>query len=421
MTTTKQLLSWVVVWLLLIATSATGDNNVDVDACVCEEQQPCEPLVMERVQQTEERLNAILQNKETEWQQTLEELLANKESQMQEQMAELETNFETTLSQAEEARQVVADELEQTLQREEAYKQETRELLASLEQQINDLMSHKIKASELEEHVQTLKANFESRQLELEDKAHQLTREVNTQKGLVEQTNVQHRQVQQELELAKDRMEYLHHQATTTYMNTTLMYQDACIVTAQAKERVLEAWKATQEAAAPVVEATIQFVVPIVTQGREMAQQHVAPPLAALWLQMQDLYKEHAKETVDKDIMPTLKPILEQIQEYASKVYVTASVGLERVCQTTHFYLESSDAQEWLVSSFAYCQFHGSTVIAHTLWGFLALLILRMIWPRKKSAKKPDDWMNAPTETKKQVRFGNGGGWSTKKKKLKSQ
>jgi hypothetical protein len=427
--TTKQLLS-LVVWLMLVAATSATD---DVPACVCGDEQQCEQVVAERVQQTEERLTAILQGKETEWQQALEELLAKKESEMQGRVAELEANFAATFAQAEEARQVVAAQLQESLQREEAhkqethealkreeaYKQETQDLLASLEKEIGDLMAHKIKASELEEHVQTLKETFESHQSALEDKAHQLTKEVDTHKGLLEQTNVKHRQVQQELKLAKDRMEYLHHQATTTYMNTTLMYQDACIVTAQAKDKLLEAWEATQEAAAPLVEATMQIVAPILTQARELFQEHVAPQVAALWLQIQALYKEHAKETVDKDILPALKPILEPIQKYAAKGYVTASVGLEQVCESAHFYLESSEAQEWLVSSFGYCRSNGSTVINNTLWGFLALLVLRMIWPKKKPAK-PDHWMNAPTETKKQVKFANGG-WGTKKKKVKSQ
>jgi len=432
--------------LLLLVAAASFAQDV---SCVCEEQQ-CEHVASERAKQTEERVTSMMESKHTDLTNAiliLEKTLATKQLDVdhaQKQILQLEAgkahetanleatilqtaNLEATILQleAEKAQEIAnleatiqstQDTLEQVMEREASYRTEAEELLASLKAENQVLVAHKVKASELEEHVRKLTNELQSHKTELSHTKKTLSKDVENHKAILKQAEAKFYDSRKELVLAQERMRHLHDKATSTYINTTLIYEDALFTTMKVRDRVTEVWFAAKEAAMPVYEATIKAATPVAVKVMEFYQANVAPQVSALLTKIEELYNEHAKATVENDIKPALKPVWDPIKEYSTKGYAAVSKGLQQVCDSAHFYLEQTEASGRVLSPLAFCASNGSTVINSFLWFLLILVILHFIWPTKGT--------NTPTNPIRRPTSANGWTKSPKKwggHKVKSQ
>lgn len=418
--------------LCVLLLSETSGHDVP---CVCDDQ--CEQMVAEHVLKAEAKLTEVMEAKITDLTktiQTLQETLVTKQNdveeyqrktqQLEEVIQEHEkvaSNLEVTIQKTMEDLTTTQTTLLQVTEREASFKQETEILLTTLKEEIQDLATHKTKTATLKENVDTLMNDLNSHKSMLKDTTHKLTKEVDMHKALLDQSETESLKSRQELFAAQERMRHLHDQVISTYINTTLIFDDTCLVLNKGREKFMEVYIAAREAIDPAYQAISEIMTPVLQQAKEVYEKYVVPHAVTFSAKMNALYNQYAKEIVDRDIMPVVEPVLETIRNYSIKGYALASAGVEQVCNTAHFYLEQSEVYDGIVISFAFCSSNGSTIVDFFLWGFLALFVLHMIRPARKAADQ--DRMSRPKQAMKMAAPANKQGKAPTKlgQKVKSQ
>ena len=394
---------------VLFFSTTLGDDA----PCVCDDQ--CAQMVADRVLQAEAKLTEVMEAKLsdlTQTIQTLQETLVTKQNEVDDSQrqiqkldetiqehAQVTSNLEVTIQTTMKDLTMTQTTLLQVTEREERLKQETQELLATMKEEIQDLATHKTKAATLKENVDTLMSDLDSHRSMLKDTTHKLTKEVDRHKALLDQSETNSISTRQELFAAQERMRHLHDQVTSTYINTTLIYDDTRLVLHKGREKFMEVCMTAKESVAPTCEAVSEALTPVLQQAKEVYEKYVFPHAITFSAKIDALYSQYAKEIVHRDIMPVVEPVLETMRKYSIKGHALASAGVEQVCNTAHFYLEQSEVYDGIVSSFAFCSSNGSSIIDIFLWGILAIFAFHMIRPAKKGKKQ--DWMGRPNQGKK--------------------
>jgi myosin heavy subunit len=299
--------------------------------------------------------------------------LNSEKSQSQTSVEEALAQAQAKVTETEKALEESQQSLAAALKREATFRNEAEDSLSSLHAEIQDLQQHKIKASELQSHVEALQKDLNEYKEEMQSSKEQLTRELDIHKKQVLEKD-------EELTMTRERLRELDDLAGKTYVNTTLIIRDASYYADKAMTKMGEVWDLFVETTIVVLEKMV-----------DLYNTHVAPKVDQALDVIHDLYKRHAKATVDNDILPALKPVLDPAGEILHKAHVAVSAALASGCDSLKVYLElsvetkkdePSATRKWFIQALDFCSKNSEDVVKRVTYGILIYILLSFVWRR---------------------------------------
>lgn len=198
-----------------------------------------------------------------------------------------------------------------------------------------------------------------------------------------------HETSKKQLFAATARMAQLHSQVTTTYVNLTLIQEDALIGAEKAAVYTAACAASAQEAAAPYWARFMDVVEPISDDILAWYKRTMLPPLKKASAEASKAYDEHIKPVLKEHVLPVLQPVLNSIRVHVSKLHVMAVNGLQHTSKSLLAYLELVEAKESffyrkLVTFLEFVSQNSAQVWNSIIKAFLILFVLRSVWPRRK-------------------------------------
>lgn len=414
------------VWRSLLVLSLTwiclGDNvevSANGDTAMSDCTAECAQLVeksstaleqrvasMEQIKADLEKSNAELLTKAqsfeisvTDIEKQLQSAIARAETAESQQSNDNEERLVTLRSQVSKAAELqrVTEErsnectslLDSVIEREKQFKQETDAHFQSFRAEIEDLTSHKHKASEMAGLLDDLKKDLDMHKTELTTTRDSLTKDLEDHRTKLRETADSHTESRKELFAANARIRELHDQVSTTYINTTLIQADTIVGAKKAVVFSVACCVAAKEAAAPYWAKFLAFVDPLWNDAVLFYKQAVLPQIQKASNSVSDAYKQHAKPTLDEHVFPLLEPVMKPIQEYLGKLRIATARGLQQGSQSLLHYLElmetaNSPFRERAVASLKFTEKNSVQALDTLLKVILILFALRLVWPKRK-------------------------------------
>lgn len=283
--------------------------------------------------------------------------------------------------------------LDSVIEREKQFKQDTDAHFQSFRAEIEDLTSHKHKASEMAGLLDDLKKDLDMHKTELTSTRDSLTKDLEDHRTKLRETADSHTESRKELFAANARIRELHDQVSTTYINTTLIQADTIIGAKKAVAVSAAYFVAAKESAAPYWGKFMAFVDPLWNDAVLFYKQAVLPQIQKVLNAVYDAYKQHAKPVLDEHVFPILEPVMQPIQEYLGKLHLMAARGLQQASQSLLHYLElmetaNSPFHERAVAILKFTEKNSVQALDTFLKVVLVLFALRLVWPKRKKKRQ---------------------------------
>mmetsp|Transcript_3455 Transcript_3455/g.5765 ORF Transcript_3455/g.5765 Transcript_3455/m.5765 type:complete len:447 (+) Transcript_3455:75-1415(+) len=246
----------------------------------------------------------------------------------------------------EQSSQECSATLDLVIEREKQFKVEADSHFTAFRAEIEDLGSHKLKASEMAGLVETLSRDLDTHKLELSSTRDSLTKDLEDHQAKLREKADSYSQSKKELFQANERLRELDLLVATTYVNTTLIQQDIAIGANKIAVSSVEGWRAAVEAVHPYWVMLVDFVVPHWNNFLVFYNETILVEVSKGAKAVGEKYDEHVKPSLEEHVFPVIEPVTTPIKENASKLHGMASSGLKQGCQSLLQYLDLMETKD---------------------------------------------------------------------------